>query len=482
MISATLHQQPYKKWAESQFADLELGDPRRDQRAKEIASAMAFAPQKSIPQLFPGTYDIKAAYEFFKRDEVTPDTLQAQHRDLVMQRLQMPGWHLLVEDTTEMSWSGKLPIPGLGPIGPGTPGMQGFHLHSTLASDWHRMVDGEWKGKPSLEILGLADQQYYVRKERPSGEKKDSKAAKLRERESRLWEDAGRRIGSAPEDEEIKWIRVCDAAGDIYELMKSCKELNHRYVIRGAQDRSLTDEAGKLNTGSLFKEARKREAIGEFNLQLRGREGKKGRVAHLKVSVTEAWIRSPQRPGAGPGAMEPVRCRVVRTWEEERCDGEEGLEWMLLTDLEVEGYETALEVVMIYASRWLIEEYHKALKSGTRAEALQMERAEALFAAIAIKSIVALRLLDLRERIRLKSEAPAEEAGLTEIELALLRKRLGRPIKTVREVGLAIGRLGGHMNRKGDGMPGWQTLFRGYERLRGWVEGVELARKMKIFG
>jgi hypothetical protein len=43
-----------------------------------------------------------------------------------------------------------------------------------------------------------------------------------------------------------------------------------------------------------------------------------------------------------------------------------------------------------YSTRWLIEEFHKALKTGTKAEELQLETAESLFAAIAIKSIAAL--------------------------------------------------------------------------------------------
>jgi hypothetical protein len=44
----------------------------------------------------------------------------------------------------------------------------------------------------------------------------------------------------------------------------------------------------------------------------------------------------------------------------------------------------------------LIEEFHKVLKTGTKAEEMRLETAESLFAAIAIKSVVALRLLGLK--------------------------------------------------------------------------------------
>jgi hypothetical protein len=64
------------------------------------------------------------------------------------------------------------------------------------------------------------------------------------------------------------------------------------------------------------------------------------------------------------------------------------------------------------------------------------------------------------------------------MELAVLRARTSRSIKKVKDVALAIGRMGGHMNRKEDGMPGWQTLWRGMERLSLLVEGVRLARKL----
>ena len=129
-----------------------------------------------------------------------------------------------------------------------------------------------------------------------------------------------------------------------------------------------------------------------------------------------------------------------------------------------------------------MEEFHKALKSGVGAERLQLETAEGLCAAVALMSVVALRLIDLREQVRRMPERPAEEAWLEPLELEVLRIRTGRQISTVREVALAIGRLGGHLNRKGDGLPGWATLWRGMQTLRVLVEGVRLARKLTHFG
>ena len=134
-----------------------------------------------------------------------------------------------------------------------------------------------------------------------------------------------------------------------------------------------------------------------------------------------------------------------------------------------------------YATRWMIEEYHKAIKTGLGAERLQPESAERLFAAIAIMSVVALRLLELRERLRRHPDAAAEQAGLHPLELEVLRVKSGRQLYTVREVALAIGRLGGHLNRKSDGLPGWQTLWHGMNTLHALVEGVLIAYRLKTF-
>jgi hypothetical protein len=158
------------------------------------------------------------------------------------------------------------------------------------------------------------------------------------------------------------------------------------------------------------------------------------------------------------------------------------LEWILLCDAKIESFAQARACALQYATRWLIEEFHKALKSGVGAERLQLETAEGLCAAVALMSVVALRLIDLREQVRRTPERPAEEAWLDPLELEVLRIRTSRQISTVREVALAIGRLGGHLNRKGDGLPGWATLWRGMQMLSMLVEGVRLARKLTHFG
>lgn len=483
MLSFRLAPCQAQVWAQQTFATTQLGDIRRSQRAATIAQAMAEQPGASIPDLFADPYDVKAAYTLFDRPEATPDNLQQPHRASVAQAMNAPGASvLLLEDTSEMSWTNKKKVAGLGPIADGLERQQGFLLHSALAARWPALPAGAPpQRRPPLEVLGVADQLYEIRQPRPAGEDhNDSLARQGRKRESHLWSTLGQRLGAPPAG--VRWEWVCDRGADIYEFLVQCRELGHGFTVRAAQDRALADEHDRKGADSLFTVARNAAALGHFELALRGRDAQSARVARLGVAACAVRLRSPQRPGHAAGSLGALACTVVRVFEVDAPAGVEPLEWILLTDAAVATFEQAQAVALKYSARWLIEEFHKGLKMGLGAERLQLETAQRLFAAIAIMSLVALGLIDLREAVRLEPEAPAASGPLSELELQVLRAKLKRPIKTVREVALAIGRLGGHMNRKGDGLPGWITLWRGMKKLRLLVQGVLLARDLEKFG
>jgi len=81
---------------------------------------------------------------------------------------------------------------------------------------------------------------------------------------------------------------------------------------------------------------------------------------------------------------------VVRVWEETGPAAAPDLEWPSLCDQLVIDLVQALMCVCQRTSRWLIEDFHKALKTGLRAEKLQLQTAAQLLAAVALLSVVAL--------------------------------------------------------------------------------------------
>jgi hypothetical protein len=472
-------------WAETHFAGATLAHPARNRRVQVVAAAMATHPGRSIPKLFTRWYDVKATYDVFDHPEATPDNIQAGHRLWVRDQVSRPGEYLLIEDTTPASYTGRKPIAGLGSVGHSSEGQKAFHLHSVLAVRWSGPATPDERGhRPGVEVLGLLDQQSDIRVPHPPGidprtggpkKKVTYKSVKAPEDWS-AWERATARIGAAPAGADVRWVRVCDREADIYEYLCGCRAQGHGFVVRAAQDRVLVDRVTGKPAGCLFARARGQAALGRFSLEIRARGNQPARTATLAVAGVEVALKAPQRRG-GASVLPPlVPVTVVRAWEEAPPAGAEVIEWILLCDAAVTTWAEAQDRALQYACRWLIEEFHKALKTGMGAERLQLKEGHELIAAVAIMSVVALRLIGLRERVRVAPHEPAESSGLSPLELEVLRAKLKQPFLTVEEVVLGVGRLGGHLNRKGDGLPGWQTLWHGMTRLRDMVEGVQLAR------
>jgi hypothetical protein len=460
-------------WIYSQFAGVQVGDVRRSWRIQQMAELFLRFPGRRWSAVAPDGYAMKAGYTVLRREEVTPAALQAPHRDGVRRALEEPGTTvLLLQDLTEAIYSGRCARADLGPVGAGLKGQQGFFVHSALAVRWPAPPAGDGLARPPVEVLGLADQRYRLREPKPRGEADNASHRRLqRRRESQWWSELVAGLGPAPAG--VRWCDVADRGADIYEYLMECRRQGHGFVVRACQNRCLEASAGP---SKLFEAARAAPVLGEVTLDLRTRPKVPARQVRLSLQAVAVTLRSPQRPGHRAGSLPGVPVWAVRVAEVSAPPpGEKRLEWILVTDRVGEGFDEALEVALQYRTRWFIEEFHRVLKEGLGIEELQLESGHALMAATAILSVVALRVLDLKEKVRAMPDAPAPEAGLTDEELAVLSAWLDRPLETVRDVGLALGRLGGHLNRKGDGMPGAKTLMRGLYDLHRLVEGYRLA-------
>lgn len=475
----TFHPLQAEQWALKHFGAVDLGDRRRNQRTVRIAQGMASRSGKSIPKLFDRRADVKAAYTFMSRKEATPERLQTPHRNHVRAALGQAGTFLLLEDSSEFIWSRHQETPGLGRTGDlRSPVRQGFTLHTTLAVKWQKPHQQSGQRLP-VQVLGILDQEYYLRQPAPTASESDAERRQRENKESALWTRATERIGKGPDDQDVRWVRVCDRGADIEVFMRGVIAQGQGFVVRAAQNRRLLDPNARTREciGHVFEAARAASPLGSYTIDLRGRKGQKARAAHVEVSVVRAYLwPTPMAGGQGKPRQEGIRVSIVRVAEKPSDDVKEPLEWMLLTDADIETFEEAHEVALQYQARWLVEEFHKGLKTGLGAERLQLEAGQRLKAMISMMSVVATRLLALREDSRERPNDPAQSAGLSAVELQVLSKVLKRQLKTVQDVILALGRLGGHMNRKSDGLPGWQALWEGMNMLQVYVEGYKLAR------
>ena len=98
-------------------------------------------------------------------------------------------------------------------------------------------------------------------------------------------------------------------------------------------------------------------------------------------------------------------------------------------------------------------------------------------------SIEAIRLLQLKMVARIEPDRPAEHVvpQLWIVMLVAVRKlrRRSAATLTVGQFYRELAKLGGFIGRKGDGQPGWITVWRGWEKLHLMVRGSELAAELR---
>lgn len=174
-----------------------------------------------------------------------------------------------------------------------------------------------------------------------------------------------------------------------------------------------------------------------------------------------------------------IMVNVVHVVEAEPPDGYPPIDWKLQTTEPIETEEDIKRIVNAYRTRWVIEEFFKALKTGCAFEKRQLESTKTIFNALAVFLPIAWSLFHLRHHARNQTETSADTV-LSKLQLMLLR---GHPdIKlstnpTAKEACLAVAQLGGHLKRNGP--PGWITLGRGFEELLKLELGAQIAKMLE---
>jgi len=131
-------------WVDEEFEALDLGDPRRDRRAKELLKRLSAKPSESIPGACDGWSETMAAYRFLGNEEVDWVDMMQPHWERTAARMQQHAVVLCIADTTELDFNGQ-DMEGLGPLS--FEAQRGMYLHPTYAVT------------PDREPLGLLDCQ-----------------------------------------------------------------------------------------------------------------------------------------------------------------------------------------------------------------------------------------------------------------------------------------------------------------------------------
>ena len=447
-------------WAEQECGRAPLADERLKRRFVSIVRDFYSRPQANIPGACNGDRArTKAVYRFLDNEEVTLAKLIEPHRQHTLERMGKEAVVLAVQDTTSLNYSAHLHTEGLGPIGTNSSGAQGIIVHDTLAIT------------PQGLALGVLDAQVWTRDGEHKGDQRP-----IEQKESAKWLRSYQAAARAQAElKHTRIVSVGDREADLYELFALAAE--HRQaggpeiLVRAREDRRLLGEDGKC----LWERVEAEPVAGYREVVVPPRPGRRARTAELTVRFCPIELKAPQ----GKGNLGPQRLWAVHARERRAPTGAAALEWMLLTSLEVNDFEQACEKLDWYVQRWMIEVYHRTLKSGCRIEHRQLATERRLENCLAIDMVVAARIMHLTWLGRTCPDVPCTIYFEDQQWKALycFHKRTRTPqakTPSIRDVIGWIARLGGYLGRNSDRPPGTQVLWEGLQRADDIVETVKI--------
>jgi hypothetical protein len=464
-------------WAAATFAASVLPDRRLHERLVRYGEAQAAEPAATTSAVCKGDSAAReGAYRFLENPRVRPEGIEAG--PVAKAKADCVGRNvvLMIQDTTSASVKYRPLADEIRSAGSPT----GFMVHSTMA------VDGE-TGYP----IGVLDQQRWIRVPKAERERAGEESARLKE--SARWLSAAMRSkevlagGDAPFAGSI--VSVADREADIYSFLRWHSKEHVGFVIRSKHNRAQADSPGLRIWDSL--DGFRFLGTREITIPQRGGQGvsnnQKERAPRPKrTAQTELWASS-QISIVDPKAEgKPIVVNAVLVRENNPPDGEEPLQWRLLTDQPVETPQDVLRVVRYYEQRWTIEEFHKIWKTGCRVEARPLQDPETVERMLVITAAVGVRLIQLH---RLANAADDNDTFCDEVMeedewrclWATVERDKPMPSSppTARWAFRSIAKLGGWYDTKKTGRAGWQTVWRGWFKLQEYLVGWRAAQRLR---
>lgn len=474
----------------SEFAAARFGDKRLNDRAALFLDSALLRPECSLPKMAGGSAGAEGLYRFIANDKVTVPKISSPHSEQTVHRAQAAGAVLILHDTSTFGYGKHTKRQGLGEIAGGG---VGFLAHVSLGvceasrhplgvlkhHAWARPPapatnEATDKSSPDICVQGVTPCKCGPngKAKKPKKAQHNHNAANAKDCESMRWIEhaieTGKMLGTVPH------VHVADRESDDYKYLAELDNAGECFVTRASHNRALGDGV-KLYTamdGMVVQLCREvylsRRAPAPGASQRAINPPRDERMAKLQISAGTLEItRTPRAPRTSPKS---VRLNYVQVTEIDVPAGLAPVIWRLVTNLPVSTPEEIARVVDIYRSRWVIEEFFKALKTGCSYNSHQIESFEGLSKLLALLLPLAWKLLEVRTVARTEPEAPATVV-LTAQQVAFLRilhdkqhpksRLAAKP--TVKDAIYALARLGGHFKQNGD--PGWQTIGAGLQRL-----------------
>lgn len=451
-----------------ELATINLGDVRRDEKARDLLESLAANPEASVNASLNGWKETKAGYRFMDNPAVVPEAILEAHVEATHQRIESQDVVLIAQDTTELDYTAH-PTKDSGVLN--TKKRFGFYDHTHLALT------------PEKLCLGVLQVDLFSRDPNTLGDEKDYDDTPIEEKESYRWL-RGYRLACevAAKFPEKQIISLADREGDIFEIF-----LEHQrqqtpadFVIRAQAERSLPEkdeEAGPASYKKVHKEVARSARRITRQVELPTTPKRRARTAKVEIRAIPVTVKAPLPQRHLPD----VRYNSILVEEVDGPRDGTDIHWLLITTLPIETDDSILQAIEAYTTRWSIEVFFRVFKTGCRVEDIQLERDARLSRCLMFYKIIAWRVMYVAF---LGRECPdlSCEVLFDEVEWKPVWKIINseQPLPT-RPPSLGVfipmlAQLGGYNRRAQDPPPGPQAIWVGIRRT------ADFAIAWKSFG
>jgi hypothetical protein len=269
---------------------------------------------------------------------------------------------------------------------------------------------------------------------------------------------------------------IGDRESDIFEIFERVPDARTHLIVRASHDRILdTDE----KMSELLENTK---TIGTHEIELPAITGKrKARIAKLAIKYTPISLRN--------AAGESLNIFCVSAMEISSVPlGETPISWVLLTTHLINSLKSAIQILIWYTWRWIIEQIFRTMKNkGLKIEDSQIEDTKKLQILSILCVATAIKVMSLVESRDGKNNRRANDLYTKEelIVLLLICKKLeGKTEKqknphaksSMAWVAWIIARLGGWNGYRSESPPGPIVMLRGLQKFELQYEGWLLAQ------
>jgi len=415
-------------WAENEFGEAPLGDKRLSKRLVEIAEAKAKIPDRAFTGAAEGNWpEVKGYYRFIDHTDdsgVNMANILAPHRERTIRRMMGQKVVLCIQDDCKLNFDNLNNCTGLGSIGSNQTSAKtaGLNLHSTFTIASNGLPLGVLRGEGSAPTT------------RDVNDKRKCHNIPIEEKKTFAWVQHHRDLVEVSKKmPNTRLIDICDREADFFELFdEQRKNPSVDLLIRAKQDRIIVDDllirdGDEKEQVKLFEAVRNAPIQSKINVCIprqserpkkskqEAQKKREGRVATLTLRSMSVIVKPPKVYGNA----EPLEISIIHAKEENPPEGEEPIEWFLLTTIKLQSAADIEQCMRWYCLRWRIEDWHRVLKSGCRIEDLANKTAERLINAISINMVIAWRIMLMTLLGREMPELPAE-VFFSDIEIKVL--------------------------------------------------------------